>query len=113
MDLIDKFKDEYGEFTSQQGRFGKDNIWTVAAKQDMEGFRWHAKYSIETTEVLGRLACLVGIGMAERNWKQVKKVKKGDHAKTGVDKTTKQVLIFFAASNDAWCIASDCSLRGR
>jgi hypothetical protein len=49
--------------------------------------------------VLGRLACLVlskilGIGTAERNWKQVKKVKKGDRTKTGVDKTTKQVLIF-------------------
>ncbi len=98
-DLIDKFKDEYGEFTSQQGRFGKDNIWMVAAKQDTEGFCWHAKYSIETTEVLGRLACLVlskilGIGIAEKNWKQVKKVKKGDRARTGVDKTTKQVLIF-------------------
>jgi len=49
--------------------------------------------------VLGRLACLVlskilGIGTAERNWKQVKKAKKGDRAKTGVEKTTKQVLIF-------------------
>ena len=98
-DLIDKFKDEYGEFTSKRGKFAKDNIWMVAAKQETEGFRWHAKYSIETTEVLGRLACLVlskilGIGTAERNWKQVKKVKKGDRAKTGVDKTTKQVLIF-------------------
>jgi hypothetical protein len=71
-DLIDTFKDKYGEFTSQQGRFAKDNIWMVAAKQEMEGFRWHAKYSIETTEVLGRLACLVlskilRIGTAERN----------------------------------------------
>jgi len=116
--LIDKFKDEYSEFTIQQGRFGKDNIWLVASKQDTAGFRRHVKYSIETTEVLGRLACLVlskilGIGTAERNWKQVKKVKKGDHVKTGVEKTTKQVLIFFATSNDAWCIASDCSLRGR
>ena len=73
-DLIDKFKDEYGygEFTSQGGTFGKDNIWMVAAKQETEEFRWHEKYSIETTEVLGRLACLVlskilGIGTAERN----------------------------------------------
>ena len=71
----------------------------VAAKQETEGFHWHAKYSIETTEVLGRLACLVlskilGIGTAERNWKQVKKVKKGDRTKTGVEKTTKQVIIF-------------------
>ncbi len=37
-DLIDKFKDEYGEFTSQRGRFAKDNIWMVAAKQETEGF---------------------------------------------------------------------------
>ena len=49
--------------------------------------------------MLERLACLVlskipGIGMAERNWKQVKKVKKGDHPQLGVDKTTKQVLIY-------------------
>ena len=75
--LIDKFKDEYSEFTTQRGRFGKDNIWLVASKQDTAGFRRHVKYSIETTEVLGRLACLVlskilGIGTAERNWKQVK-----------------------------------------
>ena len=101
VDLIDTFKDKYGEFMTQQGMLAKDNIWMVAVKQDMEGFRWHAKYSIETTDVLGRLACLVlsktlGVGTAERNWKQVKKVKikKGDSAKTGVDKTTKQVLIY-------------------
>jgi hypothetical protein len=25
-DLVDKFKDKYGKFTSQQGRFAKDNI---------------------------------------------------------------------------------------
>jgi hypothetical protein len=98
-DLIDKFKDKYGEFMCQQERFAKNNIWMVAAKQETEGFHWHTKYSIETTEVLGRLACLVlskilGIGTAERNRKQVKKVKKGDRAKTGVDKTTKQVLIY-------------------
>ena len=58
-ELIDKFKDEYGEFTRQQGRFAKDNIWMVAAKPDTEGFRWHCKYSIDTTEALGKLACLV------------------------------------------------------
>ena len=81
-ELIDKFKDEYGEFTSQWGRFvkDKDNSWMVAAKPDTMGFRWHSKYSIETTEVLGKLAWLVlskilGIGTTERNLKQVKKVK--------------------------------------
>jgi hypothetical protein len=49
--------------------------------------------------VLGRLACIVqskilGIGSAERNWKQVKKIKRGDRARTGIDKTAKQELIY-------------------
>jgi hypothetical protein len=38
--------------------------------------------------VLGKLACLVlskilGIGTAERNWKQVKKIKDRDHSNLG------------------------------
>ena len=55
VDLIDKFKDEYGEFTSKRGKFAKDNIWMVAAKQETEGFRWHAKYSF------GLLRCWEGL----------------------------------------------------
>ncbi len=48
---------------------------------------------------VGHLACLVlskilGIGTAERNWKQVKAVKSGQRVNTGIDKTKKQVLIF-------------------
>ena len=58
-DLIDKFKDEYGEFTSKGERYSKDNIWIVASKPDTQGFRWYAKYSFGITEVLGKLACLV------------------------------------------------------
>ncbi len=49
--------------------------------------------------MLGKLACLVlskilGIGSAERNWKQVKKIKRGDRAQTGIDKTAKQVIVY-------------------
>jgi hypothetical protein len=49
--------------------------------------------------VLGKLACLVlskilGIGTAERNWKQVKAVKSSQRVKTGINKTKKQVLIY-------------------
>ncbi len=50
-------------------------------------------------KVLGKLACLglskiLGIGTAERNWKQVKAVKSGQRVNTGIGKTKKQVLIF-------------------
>jgi hypothetical protein len=49
--------------------------------------------------VLGRLECLVlskilGIGTAERNWKQVKGIESGQLVNTGIDKTKKQVLIY-------------------
>ncbi len=59
---------------------------------------WHQKYSLPVTKVLRKLACLVlskilGIGMAERNWKQVKAVKSGQWVNTTIDKTKKQVLI--------------------
>ncbi len=38
--------------------------------------------------------CCQRILGAERNWKQLKQVKKGDCTKTGVNKTSKQVLIY-------------------
>jgi hypothetical protein len=97
--LIDKFKDEYGDFTNKRGKFNKANIWIMASDENIQGYRWHKKYSLDCTDVLGKLACLVlskilGIGSAERNWKQVKKIKRGDCAQTGIDKVAKQVLVY-------------------
>ena len=40
------------------------------------------------------LAKILGIGTAERNWKQVKAVKSGLHVNTTIDKTKKQVLVY-------------------
>jgi hypothetical protein len=70
----------------------------MASDENIQGYRWHHKYSLDCTDVLGKLACLVllkilGIGSAVRNWEQVKKIKRGDCAQTGIDKTEKQVLI--------------------
>ncbi len=97
--LIDKFKDEYGDFTNKRGRFNKANIWIMSSDENIQGYSWHQKYSLGCTDVLGKLACLVlskilGIGSTERNWKQVKKIKRGDCAQTGIDKTAKQVLVY-------------------
>jgi hypothetical protein len=79
------------------GRFNWSHIWITAADPSEQGYRWHQKYSLHCTEVLGKLACLVtskilGIGTAERNWKQIKAVKLGQRMNTGMDKTKKQVL---------------------
>jgi hypothetical protein len=40
------------------------------------------------------LSKILGIGTAERNWKQVKAVKSGQHVNTTIDKTKKQVLVY-------------------
>jgi hypothetical protein len=97
--LIDSFMDEYSDFTNRRGMFARDNIWIMAADSETKAYKWHYKYSYHQTKVLGRLACLVlskilGIGTAERNWKQVKAVKSGQRVNTTIDRTRKQVLIY-------------------
>jgi hypothetical protein len=97
--LINTFMEEYGDFTNKRGMFARDRIWIMASDINAKAYQWHYKYSLPTTKVLGKLACLVlskilGIGTAERNWKQVKAVKSGQRINTGIDKTKKQVLIY-------------------
>jgi hypothetical protein len=98
--LINKFKDEYRDFTNKQGKFNKASIWIMANDENIQGYHWHLKYCLDCTDVLDKLACLalskiLGIGSAERNWKQVKNIKRGDHCEqTSIDKTAKQVLVY-------------------
>jgi hypothetical protein len=97
--LVDTFMEKYGEFTNKHGMFARDNIWIMASDENAKAYRWYYKYSLPTTKVLGKLTCLVlskilGIGTAERNWKEVTAVKSGQRVNTGIDKTNKQVLIY-------------------
>jgi hypothetical protein len=91
--------EEYGDFTNRQNIFARDNIWIIATDDTTKAYKWHHKYSYHQTKVLGKLACLVlskilGIGIAERNWKQVKAVKSGQRVNTTIDKTKKQGLVY-------------------
>jgi hypothetical protein len=54
---------------------------------------------LSRTKVIGKLACLVlskilGIGTAKRNWKQVNKIKYGDHANLGNKVTAKITNVY-------------------
>ena len=72
----------------------------MAKEPNVLAYRWHQKYLLPVTKVLGKLACLVlskilGIGAAERNWKQVNAVKSGQRVNTTIlGNTTMQVLIY-------------------
>ena len=97
--LIDKFHQEFDDFTGRHGRFNQSHIWITAADPSEQAYHWHQKYSLHCTEVLGKLACLItskilGIGTTERIWKQIKAVKSGWRMNTGMDKTKKQEMIY-------------------
>jgi hypothetical protein len=97
--LIDTFAEEYGYYTNSRGAFACENMWIIAAYDNCLAYLWHQKYSLNTTQVLGRLACLVlskilGIGTAERNWKQFKAAKTGQRSRIATYKAKKQVLIY-------------------
>jgi hypothetical protein len=76
-DLIDKFKDKYGEFTSHRGRFAKDNIWMVAAKQETEeGFRWHENIPLRLLRCWE--ACLFGAVKDSWDWHSREELEAGE-----------------------------------
>ncbi len=98
-ELIDKFFDEYNNFVNKRNAFGRDHIWYFVKVDNLKAYRWHHKYMLPVTDILGHVACLVlskilEIGTAKRNWKQVKKIKKGDRMNIGIGKCTNMVLVY-------------------
>jgi len=55
-------------------------MWNEPDKEErIVSCQWHLTWTVNRSTILGKLACLVlskilGIGTAERNWKQVKKI---------------------------------------
>ena len=98
--LIGKFWDEYFDFSRQGEDYKEEHIWINAEHTDEPSWRWHQKYTVDIFPgaLLGKLACLVcskplGIGSAERNWKQFKMVNNNRHT-LGGEKTKKQTVIY-------------------
>ena len=59
---------------------------------------WHLKYSVPYTKYFGVMGCRttskgMGIGEAERHWKQNKKIRGGQRARLLPEKTKKQATI--------------------
>jgi hypothetical protein len=70
-------------------------MWYAAGKSDfIVACCWHYTWTLSRTKVLEKLACLVlskilGIGTAESNWKQVKKIEDRDRSNLGSEVTSK------------------------
>ncbi len=89
------FFDEHKMFMNQTGILNNDTMWLATGKNDfVVACWWHHTWTLPRTKVPGKLACLVlskklGIGTAECNWKQAKKIKHRDRANLGNKVTAK------------------------
>ncbi len=85
------------EFSSHTGFYDQEHIWITAASNDNKPHFWHRNYSAHT-KVLGPLAKRVlskvlGIGSAERVWKELKRNMGGNRLNLAPDKAKKQATI--------------------
>jgi len=57
--LVDKFLYEHTCFLTRRDALRGDIMWMAAKGDQVQAHRWHQKYTLSRTKVLGRLACLV------------------------------------------------------
>jgi hypothetical protein len=99
-EMTTKFFDEHQKFVNQTGILHNDTMWYAAGKSNfVVACHWHHTWMLPRTKVLGKLACLVlskiiGIGTAERNWKQVKKIMYRYRANLGNKVTAKITNVY-------------------
>ena len=92
--LINTFWSEYTDFTLRISRFRGEDMWFIAVIPDHAAYTWYKTHSVWSTIILGKLGCsvcpkILGIGTAERDWKQIKAVKTGQRAALSAEKCKK------------------------
>ena len=97
-EIVDTFWSEFADFRSRRKAFGNPPRWKGAHVRPGLSHKWHEKYSLAETKVLGFVACRVtsknaGIGMCERNWGDVKEIKSGKRSGLSGESTEKRRLI--------------------
>lgn len=105
--IIGTFWEEFKDFQNKSGDFEKKHKWNSPHALQGKSHLWHEMYSLHHTKVLGIVACRstskpLGIGPAERSWKDVKFLKSGNSAHIGAERIEKQSILYTTARlNDA------------
>ena len=98
--LTNVFLREHRTFANRSGAFANSIMWSEPDQDEfIVSCHWHLSWTVPRSTVLGKLACLVlskilGIGSAERNWKQVKKLKSGDRSNLSMNVTSKITNVY-------------------
>jgi hypothetical protein len=110
-EMIEKFWEEFDLFRFQEGpHFGTHSrIWQSTDLHRGESHTWHLRNTYDHTEWLGKLACrlcskILGIGSAERNWGDVKRVLSEKRSHMGSDTMMQQVTLY-----GSYCVAKSKS----
>jgi hypothetical protein len=94
------FLREHRIFANRTGAYANSIMWSEPDHDEfIVSCHWHLTWTVPRSTVLGKLACLVlskilGIGSAERNWKQVKKLKSGDRSNLSMNVTSKITNVY-------------------
>ena len=94
------FLREHRNFANRTGTYDNTIMWSEPDNDEfIVSCHWHLTWTVPRSTVLGKLACLVlskilGIGSAERNWKQVKKLKSGDRSNLSMNVTSKITNVY-------------------
>ena len=106
--ITTKFWEEYKDFQNMSGVYEKKIWWNSPNALLGKSHLWHEMYSLHHTMVLGIVACRatskpLGIGAAERAWKDVKFLKSGNSAHLSAERTEKQsILLILMCVRRVW-----------
>ena len=100
------FREEHRKFMRKIDMFeAKNKMWQSTLLDHDKVHEWHDIFSINSTQVLGWVACrvtskILGIGNAERAWGAVKQLKSGRRGHLSGPNTKKQATVFAKACID-------------
>ena len=101
-EIVDTFWDEYSNFDKRRGDFVDVVKYATEDVRAGHSHKWHEKYSLPYTKVLGYVACrvcskLAGIGAAERSWGDVKHIKSGKRSHISAASIEKRAILYTSA----------------
>ena len=102
---MDTFWADFEYFNAKTGVYlNRDHILNSMDIRNGLSHIWHKKNSLRFTKIIGRVSCILcskilGIGLAERSWGDVKNIKKDMRAHLSAEVTKMQATIF--GSNSA------------
>ena len=115
--LLNDFWEQHRQFSSKIGPvFSNDYIWQDELIAQNRSYFWHMKHTLSSVVPFGVVAVksqskILGIGSAERAWKDVKQLKQGNRSHLSGPAVEKQATMYGAYSAQKAAIRHEVSLK--